>query len=90
VTQDDKETLGDLVNRLKAGSGGTPAERAAAQDKLISEYKSARVSEQEAEKLGNLGEQLNDTKSASQNASSADERRREYLRRVSTPRFQKN
>lgn len=44
----------------KTDSGASPEERAAMMEKLISNYKSSRVSAEEAKKLGDLGKQLKD------------------------------
>ena len=46
----------------KTDSGPSAAERAALMDKLISEFKSLRVSTEEAKKLGALGERLKDVR----------------------------
>jgi hypothetical protein len=84
----DEEALEDLVGRLrdlqrnlrsdKTGSQAPGEDRAAMMNKLISEFKSSsRVSDQEAEKLDDLGEQLNGT-----DEKSAIERRREIMRRA--------
>jgi len=87
----DEEALEDLVGRLrdlqknlrsdKTGSGAPAEDRAEMMNKLISEFKSSsRVSDQEAEKLDDLGERLN---GATQK--SAIERRREIMRRATSP-----
>jgi hypothetical protein len=87
----DQEALDDLVTRLrdlqknlrsdKTGTQVPPEDRAAMMNKLISEFKSSsQVSDQEAEKLDDLGEQLNGTKEKS-----AIERRREIMRRATMP-----
>jgi hypothetical protein len=84
LSNEDQEALGDLVNRLKE-LDTDPTNRAAAANKLISEFRSSRVSAEEAEKLGDLGEELNGNKD-----SLKEERRREFLRRLSAPRSTKN
>jgi hypothetical protein len=70
MNEKDEEELGKLVDRLrdlqrsmrsdKIGSQVDPADRAAMMKELISEYKSSRVSDEEAEKLEDLGKQLNE------------------------------
>ncbi len=84
LSPEDQEALGDLVNRLKELESD-PTNRAAAANKLISEFRSSRVSAEEAEKLGDLGEELNENKD-----SLREERRREFLRRLSAPRSLKD
>jgi hypothetical protein len=82
----DREGLNDLVNRLKqelrknatpgqADSNGAAGDQAAV-DKLMSEFKSSRVSAEEAQKLDNLGEQLSGA-----TEKRAEEKRRELMRR---------
>ncbi|MBN2130629.1 MAG: hypothetical protein JW741_14095 [Sedimentisphaerales bacterium] len=91
MDEKDEEALGELVNRLrdmqksfrsdKTGSQVDPEDRKAMMDKVISEFKSSsRVSDEEAEKLDDLGKQLNGTKEES-----IIEKRREAMRRVNRP-----
>jgi len=93
MDEKDEEALGDLVNRLrdmqnsfrsdKTGSNSKvgPEDRAAMVNKVISEFKSSsQVSDEEAEKLDDLGKQLNGTKEKS-----VIEKRREAMRRVNLP-----
>jgi hypothetical protein len=93
LTGQDAASLNELVQRLKqelqkdgksdqAGSNATPAEKAAAAGKLITEYKSSRVSPEEAKNLETLGEQLNGAKDNQQ----MEEKRRELMRRLGQPR----
>lgn len=84
LSEEDQQALGDLVDRLKELESD-PANRAAAASKLISEFRSSRVSAEEAEKLGDLGEELNENKN-----SLKEERRREFLRRLNAPRSIRN
>jgi hypothetical protein len=96
LTGQDEASLSELVHRLKqelqkdskseqADANTAGGEKAAEVGKLISEYKSSRVSPEEAQKLENLGEQLNGNKN-----SSAEEKRRELLmRRLGQPRLPK-
>jgi len=66
--EDNKEKMGELVDKLKdlqkssnsdnAAPGLGGEERAARITELISKFKSTRVSDEEAKKLGNLGEEL--------------------------------
>ena len=86
----DEEALGELVDRLrdmqrsfkseKGSSSMDPKDRAAMMNKVISEFKSSRVSDEEAEKLEDLGKQLNGTK-----VDSINEKRRELRRRLDLP-----
>ncbi len=76
LTEEDQQALDDLVERLKQ-LDTDPATRA----KLIAELKASRVSPEEAEKLRDLGEELNESQDALR-----EERRREFLRRLSAPR----
>jgi hypothetical protein len=80
LTEEDHQALGDLVERLKK-LDMDPASRAAAVNELISELKSSRVSPEEAEKLESLGQELNENDDKLR-----EERRRELLRRLSSPR----
>jgi hypothetical protein len=83
----EKERMTELVNKLRElqrRSGGTGAdaeaaarERAALTEKLMSEFKSSRVSDEEAERLEDLGEELSGTQSKS-----LLERRRDFRRRM--------
>ena len=83
LTAGDQEALSELVNRLKE-SDMDPASKAAAVSRLISQFKAQRVSPQEAEKLESLGEELNGDQKGRE--ASIENRRREFLRRMSTPR----
>jgi len=66
--EDNKEKMGELVDKLKnlqrdsksdkTAPGLGEDERAARIAELISKFKSTRVSDEEAKKLGNLGEEL--------------------------------
>jgi hypothetical protein len=80
LTPQEEEVLGSLVDRIKQ-SESDPAAREAAIRKIIEEYRSSRITAGETEKLGNLGEELNDRKDAAKEA-----QRREQLRRLSAPR----
>ena len=91
MNEKDEEALGELVNRLrdmqesfrsdKTGSRVDPEDRAAMVNKVISEFKSSsRVSDEEAEKLDDLGKQLNGAREKS-----IIEKRREAMRRVNRP-----
>jgi hypothetical protein len=84
LSPEDQAAYNDLVTKLK-DMDMDPANRAAAAKRLMDEFKSSRVSPQEAEKLGNLGEELNGSKDGSK-----DEKRREFLKRLSAPRPTKN
>jgi len=96
MNEKDEEALGELVNRLrdmqksfrsdKTGSEVDPEDRAAMVNKVISEFKSSsRVSDEEAEKLDDLGKQLNGAREKS-----IIEKRREAMRRVNRPSPPKN
>ncbi len=90
LSPEDQAAYTDLVNKLK-DMDLDPAKRAEAAKKLMEEFKSSRVSPQEAEKLGSLGEELNAAKDSTKDrGSTADEKRREYLKRLSAPRPTKN
>ncbi len=80
LTEGDRQALGELADRLKQ-LGASPADKAAAVNKLISEFRSSRVSTEETEKLEDLGKELNENKDRSRDA-----RRHEFLRRLSAPR----
>jgi len=91
MDEKDEEALGELVNRLrdmqrsfqsdKTGSQVDPEDRAAMVNKMISEFKSSsRVSDEEAEKLDDLGKQINGTREKS-----IIEKRREAMQRVNRP-----
>ena len=77
----------ELVNKLRelqrrSGGSGADAEaaareRAALTEKLMSEFKSSRVSDEEVERLEDLGEELSGTQSKS-----LLERRRDFRRRM--------
>lgn len=107
LTGQDEASLNELVHRLKkelgkpkadqADANTPPAEKSAAVGKLITEYKSSRVSPEEAQKLDKLGEQLNDAndkqndkpgdkQSDKPSDKQAEEKRRELMRRMSQPR----
>jgi hypothetical protein len=91
LSEQEKARVDELANRLKErlqkspGSGqpdsNTAAQDQAAVDKLISEFKSSRVSAGEAQKLDNLGEQLNGA-----TEKRAAEKNRELLRRLNQKR----
>lgn len=89
LTEQEQQGLSDLVQRLRqelqsgrAGdSNATPGQRTAAIGKLISEYKSSRVSPEEAQKLESLGEQLNEGQ-----IDPAEARRQELLKRLGQSR----
>ena len=61
-----------IANRIKLlqkapsspDANGSAHDRSAVMDRLISEYRSSRLSPEEAEKLGNLGEELNESRGA--------------------------
>jgi hypothetical protein len=103
LSAQDEEGLSELVRRLKpeltnaknarsdqVDSNTAPGEPNAAVGRLISEIKSARVSAEEAEKLENLGEQLNGAKDDQKaGQGQMDEKRRELMRRLSQPRSPK-
>jgi hypothetical protein len=87
LTDREKQDYNDLVNRirqeLKNPAPGQADSNAAMTneaevDKLISAIKSSRVSAEEAQKLDNLGEQLNGASDKR-----AAEKRRELMRRLS-------
>jgi hypothetical protein len=82
LTPQEEEVLGSMVERLRQTEGDS-TEREAAIRKIIEEYRSSRITAGETEKLGNLGEELND-----QNAA-REAQRRESLRRLSIPRSTK-
>lgn len=66
VKRDNMEALVDRIRKAKAAGTGLDQQSAAIQ-KLIAEYKadkSSRVSEEEAEKLEDLGRELNESKKA--------------------------
>jgi hypothetical protein len=106
LTGQDEASLNDLVHRLKkelgkapkadqADANTAPADKAAAVGKLITEYKSSRVSPEEAQKLDNLGEQLNGANDKQPNEKQQsdkqqmEEKRRELMRRMGQPRSPK-
>jgi len=70
ISAEESEALELLVDRLKnlrqdlkseeTDSAVSPQEKAEIMERLISDFKSARVSAEEAEKLGDLGEELED------------------------------
>jgi hypothetical protein len=80
LSEEEKKNLGDLADRLRM-LGKDPVNQAAAANRLIEQYKSSRVSAEEAEKLGNLGEELK-----GRNDSEREELRRQFLKRLSVPR----
>jgi hypothetical protein len=84
LSPEEQQNLGDLAARLRE-LDKDPANRAAAQQKLIEEFRSSRVSTEEAKKLGNLGEELNGSK-----GSPKDDKWRERLKRLSGSRATKN
>jgi hypothetical protein len=87
LSEQEKERMSELANLLKeklqrssaAGQvdSNTASQDQAAVEKLISEIKSSRVSTEEAQKLDNLGEQLNGA-----TEKRAAEKHRELLRRL--------
>ena len=88
LSPEDQAAYNELVNKLK-DMEMDPANRAAAAKKLMDEFKSSRVSPQEAEKLGNLGAELNEDKEGAADLSN-NEKRREFLKRLSAPKPTKN
>lgn len=91
MNERDEQRLGELVDQLRdlqkglrsgaADANVAPEDRAAMVNRLISEFKSSRISEEESERLGDLGKKLNGTKEGS-----ISERRREFMRRWSPSR----
>lgn len=85
LSEEDEAGLNELVHRLKELKGTKPdqadSNTAAEVSKLISEIKSSRVSPEEAQKLEKLGEQLNGARDPS-----AEEKRRELMRRLNPSR----
>jgi len=85
LSEEDEAGLNELVHRLKELKGAKPdqadSNTAAEVSKLISEIKSSRVSAEEAQKLEKLGEQLNGARDPS-----AEEKRRELMRRLNQSR----
>jgi hypothetical protein len=84
----ERQRMAELVKKLQAlqkrsaGSGAeaeaAARERDALRDQLISEFKASNVSNEEAERLEDLGKELSETRSES-----LLERRREFRRRMS-------
>ena len=85
INAQERDKLEELANRIKAakaaGAAGTPEERAAAIEKLVSEYKSSRISDEEAEDVEDRGRELN----ASQKMS-PDQKRTNLRRKLNIPR----
>ncbi len=89
----EHEALKDLaagLKKLQAVPGGDAgdarkAEQEAAIDKLISEFKSSRVSPQETQKLENLDDEVSDA-----NGRPRDERNRELVKRLNSSRAPKD
>ncbi len=89
----EHEALRDLATELKrlqtlpGGDTGDArkAEQEAAIEKLISEFKSSRVSPQETQKLEDLGDEVSDA-----NGRPRDERNRELMKRLNSSRAAKD
>ena len=64
INAEERDKLEELANRIKeskaAGAAGSPEERAAMM-KLMSDFKSSRVSDEEAEDVEDLGRELNES-----------------------------
>jgi hypothetical protein len=86
ISKEEQQALGDLGNRLKAGTGSAGAD-SAERDKLIAEYKSARAGVQEGEKPANPSEQapLDAGKDAARD-SMKEGSRRAFMKKLSMPR----
>ena len=75
ISEEEETKLEDLVNKLKevnhndANDGTIDDEKVAKMEKLISKFKSSRVSAEEAKRLGNLGETLKDVQEDDPNKS---------------------
>jgi hypothetical protein len=83
LTPQEEEVLSELVEKIQQAEAD-PVAREAAIRKMIEEYRSSRITAGETEKLGNLGEELNDRRDATKEA-----QRREQLRRLGIPRTTK-
>jgi len=87
LTADEQKSLDDLASRLKRLSGAPEdghapdANRVADIGKLISEYKSSRVTPEETKNLENLGNERNLEKERAR-----EEQRREFIRRLNSGR----
>jgi hypothetical protein len=82
LTTDEQESLGDLASRLRRLEGpGADANRAAAVDRLISEFKSSRVSPEETRNLENLGGEM-----AGEKERGPEGQKREFIRKLNTAR----
>ncbi len=70
INNQESEALGELVDKIKDLQGNlesdktdseqNPQEKAEQMDKLISEFRAARISSEEAKNLGDLGKELED------------------------------
>lgn len=84
-----REKLDELMERLKKdnGAGSTPEERAAEMDRVISEYKkreASRLSTEDAEKIEDLGRELDESEEAPPRSSRVN-----INRKLSVPRVPK-
>jgi len=84
INPEERDKMEELVNRIReskaAGSATSPEERAAMMKKLMSEFKSSRISDEEAEDVEDRGRELN----ASQKMS-PDQKRTNLRRKLSIP-----
>jgi hypothetical protein len=89
VDDSEHEALKDLATGLKRlqtiPGDANKADQDAAIDKLISEFKSSRVSPQETQKLEKLGDEVSDA-----NGRPGDERNRELMKRLNSSRASKD
>ena len=92
MTDDELQSLGDLANKIKKlhGSLGdddpaADANRVAAVNRLMSEFKSSRVSPQETKKLEDLGDEPSREKEQAR-----EEQKREFIRKLNAARTSKN
>lgn len=89
MADSEHEALKDLATGLKRlqtiPGDANKADQDAAIDKLISEFKSSRVSPQETQKLENLGDGISDA-----NGRPGDERNRELMKRLNSSRASKD
>jgi hypothetical protein len=92
LSEGDRKDMSQLVRRLKeelqrhpasdtTDANEGPADKTAAMSRLISEFKSSRVSPEEAKRLEELGKELNGTTAPSTEESTTG-RRREFMRRL--------
>ena len=86
ISKEEQENLSQLGDRLQSSTGVGPIERDAANNKLISEYKSAQVNPTEANKVGLPGEPSAAGKDTSKDAVKLEESRRQFLKKLSKPR----